>query len=110
MFFVGLYLVEGLPDVGVFVGRVLQLNQHQRQTVDEQDDVGSASVVRALDGELFDCPKLIAAGIFPVDEAHEVAHGFTIFLVLDGDTAHQQLVKRAVGRQQGRDAEVQHAL
>jgi hypothetical protein len=46
---VGLNLVVGLPDVGVFVGRVLQLDQHQRQAVDEQDDVRPAGVVRPLD-------------------------------------------------------------
>ena len=46
LFLVGLDLVVGFPDIGVLVGRVLQLQQHQRQAVDEQDDVGPARVVR----------------------------------------------------------------
>jgi hypothetical protein len=49
---VGLDLVVGLPDVGVFVGRVLQFQQHQRQAIDEQDHVRPAGVLRPLDREL----------------------------------------------------------
>jgi hypothetical protein len=45
---VDLDLVEGLPHIGVQIGRVLQLDQHQRQTVDEQDDVSWSSVMGSL--------------------------------------------------------------
>jgi hypothetical protein len=47
---VGLDLLEGLPDVGVHVGRVLQLDDHQRQAVHEEHDVRPAGVVRPLHG------------------------------------------------------------
>ncbi|MNF62263.1 hypothetical protein D3C84_439400 [compost metagenome] len=39
LFLVGLDLVEGFAQVSLHIGRVLQLQQHQRQAVDEQDDV-----------------------------------------------------------------------
>lgn len=48
----------------MFVDGVLQFQQHQRQAVDEQDDVGPAGVVRTFDGELIDCPELIVLQIW----------------------------------------------
>jgi hypothetical protein len=50
---VGLELLEGFPDVGLLVGGVLQLDDRQRQAVDEQDDVGPADVGTAPRG----CPS-----------------------------------------------------
>ena len=46
----------------------------------------------------------------PVDQTHEVAACLAILLILDGDTAHQQLVECAVRRQQGRDAQIRNLL
>ena len=46
----------------------------------------------------------------PVDQTHEVAACLAILLILDGDTAHQHFVERAVGRQQGGDAQIRDAL
>ena len=60
LLFVGLNLVVSLPDAGLLVGRVLQLQQHQRQAVDEQHNVGPARVVRAFEGELVDRPIFVA--------------------------------------------------
>jgi hypothetical protein len=94
--------VEGLPDVGVQVGWVLQLDQHQRQAVDEQHDVGPARVVRPLDGELVDGQPLVARWVGPVDQAHKVAARFAVLLVLHRHAAHQQPVEVAVGGQQHR--------
>ncbi len=45
---VRLDLVERLPDVGVLVGGVFEFQQHQRQAVDEQDDVRAAGFVGGL--------------------------------------------------------------
>ena len=69
---VGLNLLESLPHVGVRVGRVLQLDLHQRQAVDEQDDVGPAGVVRAGDGELVDRQPPVARRIGPIDQPDQV--------------------------------------
>ena len=51
---VGLELVEGAPDGGVLVGGVLQLDDRERQAVDEQHDVRPALVLALDDGELVD--------------------------------------------------------
>jgi hypothetical protein len=40
--FVGLELVEGLVDVGVFVGGVFEFDDGDGQAVEEEDDVGAA--------------------------------------------------------------------
>lgn len=110
MFLVGLNLVVGLPDVSGFVGGVFQFNQHQRQAIDEQDDVGAAGVVRAFDGELVDGPEFITGRFSPIDQAHKVAHCFTVSLVLHRHAAHQKLVEGTVGCQQRRNTQVQHPL
>ena len=86
LFLVRLDLVERLPDVGVLVGGVLEFQQHQRQAVDEQDDVGAAGFVGAFDGELVDGPPFVLLGVCPVDQANEVAACFAVLLILDGDT------------------------
>ncbi len=105
---VGLDLMEGLPHVGIQVGRVLQLDQREWQTVDEQHDVGPARVVRAGDGELVDRQPLVACRVGPVHQPHEIAAGFAVTLVLHRDTGDQQPVKLPVGGQQHRRAEVQY--
>jgi hypothetical protein len=107
---VGLDLVVNLPDVGVEVGRVLQLDQHQRQAVDEQQQVGPAAVARPLDGELVDVQPVVGGGVGPVDQASEVAAAVAALLLLHRHARHQEAVKLLVGRQQGRRAQVDHLL
>ena len=103
LLFVGLDLVVGFPDIGLLVGRVLQLDQYQRQTVDEQDDVRAARVFRPLEGELVDRQPFVAPGLAPVNKPHEVTPRFAVLLVLHRHAAHQQLVEMPVGRQQRRN-------
>ena len=91
-------MVVGLPDVGGLVGGVLQLDQHQRQAVDKQHDVGPAGMVRPLDRELVDRPAFVAAGVCPIGQAHKIAHGFAVALVLHRHARHQQFVECTVGR------------
>ena len=67
-------------------------------------------MVRPLDRELIDRQPLVLGGVGPVDQADEIAAGLTVLLVLHRDAADQQLVELAVGREQGRDAEVEHLL
>ena len=110
LFLVGLDLVKGLPDVGVRVGRVLQLDQHQRQAVDEQDDVGPARVVRAGDAELVDRQPLVARRRGPIDELDEIAPRFAVALVLHRHAGDQQPMELPVRRQQHRRAQVHHLL
>ena len=94
--FVGLNLVVGLPNVGVEVGWVFQFNQHQRQAIDEQQDVGPARVARPLDGELLHRQPLVALGVLPIDQAHQIAPRLAVLLILHRHTRHQHAVKCAV--------------
>ena len=105
---VGLNLIEGLPQVGVHIGGVLQLQQHQRQAVDEQDDVRPAGVLGSLHAELVDRQPLVGAHIGPVDQAHEIAAGFAVLLVLHRHPADQQAMKQTISRQLHRHTQLQH--
>ena len=67
-------------------------------------------MVRPLDRELVDRPAFVATGVRPIGQAHKIAHGFAVALVLHRHARHQQFVECAVGRQLGRDAQVQHPL
>ena len=49
---VGLELVEPCPDVCFLIGRVLQFDHRQRQTIDVDHDIRSAIVLCALDRQL----------------------------------------------------------
>ena len=102
--------MERLPHISVRVGRVLQLDQHQRQAVDEQDDVGPARVVRPGDGKLVDRQPFIARRISPVNQAYEVASRFAVKGVLHRHACHQQSMELPVGGQQHRSAQVHHLL
>ena len=105
---VGLQLIKRLPDVGIHIGRVLELKHHQRQPVDEEDDVGAAGVFGPLDRELVDGQPLVGGGLLEVNEADKVPHRLAIALVLHRHPIHQQAVKCPVGRQQRRGIEIDH--
>ena len=90
------------------IRRVLQLQQHQRQAVDEQDDVRPARMLGPLDAELVDRQPLVGPHIGPVDQAYEVATGFAVLLVLHRHTADQQTMEQSIGRQLHRHAQLQH--
>ena len=70
---VGLDLVEGAPNVGLFVGGILQLDHCQRQPVHERHQIWPARLLRPLDGELIDHQKVVAFWVGEVDELHQAA-------------------------------------
>ena len=64
-------MVVGILCAGVLFGGAFQLHDHQRQTVDKQDDV-RAVVVAVFDiGVLIHHPKGVVCGRFVVHEAHK---------------------------------------
>lgn len=105
---VGLDLLERAPDIGMRIGRVLQLDQHQRQAIDEKHDVRPAGVLRAPHGELIDRQPFVGGGIVPVDQPREITPGFAVAGHIHRHPAHQQAVKAPVRTQQGRHPQVQH--
>ena len=66
---VGLKLLEGRPDGRVLVGGVLQLDDPERQAVDEQHDVGAPFVLVLDDGELVDRKPVVAVRFAEVEHA-----------------------------------------
>ena len=100
---VGLQLVERRPDGGVLVGRILELDHGQRQTVDEHDDVGPAGVTVFGDRELVDGRPRVGARLIEVDHAClSPADGAVGGAVLDRHAVHQHAMEGSVARFQRR--------
>ena len=98
---VGLELLEGGPDRGVLVGRVLQLDDRQRQAVDEEHDVRPAVVLVLDDGELVDGQPVVVVGIVEVDHPRLRAADRAVGrAVLHRHAVHEQAMHRAVARRQ----------
>jgi hypothetical protein len=94
---VGLQLVEGRPDRGLFVGRVLQLDERERQPIDEDDHVGPARVALLLHRELVHDEPVVGAWLLEVDDAHRrVTHGAVGTQVFEAQTVDQVGVELAV--------------
>ena len=70
---VGLELVESLFGRGLGVARVLQLDDGQRQTIDEHDHVGSPVRLALHHRELIDRQPVVGFRIIEVDEPGLVA-------------------------------------
>ena len=66
-FLVVLELLPGVPDVGVLISRVLELDDAQGQSVQEQDYVRSAGGLVLLDGELVDGEPVVVVRALEVD-------------------------------------------
>ena len=64
---VGLELLPGGADGGVLVGGALELDDPQRQPVDEQHDVGPPPVAVLDDGELVDGQPVVAGRLVEVE-------------------------------------------
>ncbi len=107
---VGLDLVECLDQISMHIRWVLQLQQHQRQAVDEQNDVRTAGMLRPLNAELVDGQPLVGPHIGPVDQAHEVTTRLAILLVLHRHPADQQPMEQAIGGKLNWQAEIDHLL
>ena len=101
--FVGLKLLPGRPEGSVLVRWILELDDAQRQAIEEQHHVGPAIVLILCDGELVDRQPVVAVGIVEVDDLHlRPANGARVRPVLHGHTLHQHPVKGAVaGIQRG---------
>jgi hypothetical protein len=62
LFLVGLKLLVGFPDICVFIGWILELNNLKRETVQEKNDIWTTRVGVALDGELVDREPVVLFG------------------------------------------------
>ena len=96
---VGLQLLPGGPDGRLFVGRILQLDDRQRQAVDEQHHVGAALAPVLDDGELVDRQPIVVGGVVKVDDAGLVAaHRAAGIAAFHRHAVHGHAMKGAVAR------------
>ena len=66
--FVSLQLRVSLPHIGRFIRRVLQLDDRQRQAIDEDHDVGPASLLGSRHAELVDDQQVVIVRVLEVDD------------------------------------------
>jgi hypothetical protein len=96
-------LLVGVPDGGVLVSRVLQLDDNQRQAVDKDHYVGPPIVLPLAYRELVDGQPVVLLGIIEVDGPGLGPGDRSILAaVLDGDAIHQQTMERPVAIDEGR--------
>ena len=96
---VGLELRERLPDVGVLIRRILQLDDAQRQAVDENHHVGPPVVLAFDHGELVHHEPVVVVRVGKINQPDDLRADAAIFPpALDGDAVHEQPVKGAVLR------------
>ena len=94
---VGLKLLERLPDVGVFVRRIFQFDDTQRQAVDENHDVGAAVVLAFNHRELVHHQPVVVVRVIEINQPDNFrADAAVLAAALDGDAVHQHPMKGAV--------------
>ena len=82
-----LKLLPGVPDVGVLVGGVLELDDAEGQPVQEQDDIGPSGGLVLPHGELVDGEPVVVVGVLEVDDAgRHSGHGAVGLSDRDGDS------------------------
>ena len=96
VFLVGLELVKGVPDVGVGISGVLQLQDRQGHPVDEHHHIRAAGQLWTLDGVLVDDQPLVGIGVLEVDELHPIAQGLPVSLHLYRHSVRQPSVELPV--------------
>ena len=106
---VGLELLVGVPDRGLLVGGVLQFNDGQRETVEENDYVGPAVVPGLDDRELIHRQPVICLHGAEIHQPHLVAFDRAVGPgILHVHAIAQHFVKRTVGLLERRSAHAQN--
>ena len=96
-------LPPGTSEGRVLVRRVLELDDGERQAVDEQHDVGAALVAALHHGELVDGEPVVVRRLLEVEHLHlRASNRAAVVAVLHCDSVHRQPVEGAVAGFQGR--------
>ena len=93
-------------------GGLLQLDHHQRQAVDEADQVRPAGIELAGDAELADEQEIVAGRVLPIDQPQALDLVAAVLPVRhpNGHALLQQLVDFAIGRRQAHGGTVARQL
>ena len=80
---VGLELFECRPDSCVFIRRVFQFNDHERQAIDKENLIRPFIDIVFNNGELVGNDKVIIFRIFEINEPGKISPALAILLVAD---------------------------
>ena len=106
---VGLHLGVGAPDRRVLIRRVLQLDQPQRQPVDEDHDVRPAVVLPLDHRELVHRQPVVRAHVAEIHQPHMIARDAAVGArILHRHAVAQHPVKGAVRLRERRRRHPQH--
>ena len=89
-------LIERIPDVGIFIGHILEFNDKEGQTVDKTDNIGAAGLMRTFDRKLIYCKEVIVPDILKINEFNRIPFVFIFKLEINRDPIQQQFVKLPV--------------
>jgi len=101
LFLVGLKLVEGRPDRGLFVSGIFELNDSQRDPVHEDHDIGPPVVVALHDGQLVDHHPVVVVEIGKVEKPGRIGDDPIPGAIFDGNPFHKKAVEGVVSLNQG---------
>ena len=106
---VGLELLEGIPNRGLLVGRIFQLDDRERETIEKNHDVGPAVVAGFDDGELIHREPVVRERVVEIHQSHLVALDRAVGPgILHVHAIAQHLVKGAVRPGERRRPHAQH--
>ncbi len=92
-----LKLLEGCPDGGVLIRRVLEFDHRECQTVDEQHDVRAARVLPIGHRELVHREPIIVAGIIEIQDSRLCSRDRTVIAaIFDCNAVHHHAMHGAI--------------
>ena len=89
-------MIEGVPDIGIFIRRILQLDNRNGQAVDKYHQIRPPQLLSAGHGKLVDHQKLIVARMLKIYQLGVIMLLFITFAILNLYTFQQKLVKGTV--------------
>jgi len=85
---------------GVLIGRVFQLENHQRNTIDEQQHIRTFVVIVLDNRVLIDYKELVVQGIFKIHYTQIITLDVAIFTIFHRNTLNKHTVEFfVVGKQ-----------
>ncbi len=89
-------MTEGISDGGVLIAKIFQLEEGERNSIHEDDDIGAAIGAIFDDGELIDGGPIVVFGLLKVEESDEVVNDAAFFTVFDVDAVREELMKATI--------------
>ena len=96
-------LLDRLPDCGILVGRVFQLDDAERQPVDKDHNIGAAALLPFDDGKLIDRQPVVVLGPLEIDDLRLGTGNRPVQpRVFDIDAINEHTMQRTVADEQVR--------